>query len=48
MSSQNNNKNGKNNKPNPRLRGALTLVAWALVLTVVFNCFTAFMCIIDI
>ncbi len=42
MSSQNNNKNGKNNKPNPRLRGALTLVAWALVLTVVFNYFTAY------
>ena len=37
----NNNKNGKNNK-NSNLRGVLTLIAWALVLTVAFNYFNAY------
>ncbi len=37
----NNNKNGKNNK-NSNLRGVFTLIAWALVLTVAFNYFSAY------
>ena len=40
-SGNNNNKNGKNNK-NSNLRGVLTLIAWALVLTVAFNYFNAY------
>ena len=40
-SGNNNNKNGKNNKGG-NLRGILTLIAWALVLTVAFNYFTAY------
>jgi len=34
--------NNKGNKPNPRMRGAITLAAWALVLTVVLNYFSAY------
>ena len=41
MSGQNN-KNNKNNKPNPRLKGILTLVAWAVVLTVILNYMSAY------
>ncbi len=37
----NNNKNGKGNKGG-NLRGILTLIAWALVLTVAFNYFSAY------
>ena len=37
----NNNKNGKGNKGG-NLRGILTLIAWALVLTVAFNYFNAY------
>ncbi len=38
-----NNKNNKNNqKNNPRMKGILTLVAWAVVLTVVLNYMTAY------
>ena len=37
----NNNKNGKSNKGG-NLRGILTLIAWALVLTVAFNYFSAY------
>ena len=37
-----NNKNNKNDKPNRSLRGILTLVIWAVVLTVVFNYFSAY------
>ena len=32
-----NNKNNKNNKNSNRLRGVLTLVLWAVVLTVAMN-----------
>ncbi|MBQ0037437.1 MAG: ATP-dependent zinc metalloprotease FtsH [Clostridiales bacterium] len=43
MDSKNNNrKDNKNNKPNRNLRGILTLVAWAIVLTVVFNYISAY------
>ena len=42
MAMPDHNKNNKDNKPNPRLRGAITLAAWALVLTVVLNYFTAY------
>ena len=38
----NNDKNNKNGKGRSNLRGILTLVAWALVLTVAFNYFTAY------
>ena len=38
----NNDKNDKNGKGRSNLRGILTLVAWALVLTVAFNYFTAY------
>ena len=34
---QNNKKNNKNGKNNKNLRGVLTLIAWAVALTVVFN-----------
>ena len=37
-----NNKNNKNNKNNNRLRGILTLVAWAVVLTVAMNYISAY------
>ena len=37
--SNNNNRGGKNGKGN--FRGVLTLIAWALVLTVAFNYFNA-------
>ncbi|MBQ6116515.1 MAG: ATP-dependent metallopeptidase FtsH/Yme1/Tma family protein, partial [Oscillospiraceae bacterium] len=37
-----NNKNNNNDKPNRSLRGILTLVIWAVVLTVVFNYFSAY------
>ena len=37
----NNNKNNKNGKNNPRLKGILTLVAWAVVLTVILNYMSA-------
>ena len=40
-SGNNNNKNGKGNKGG-NLRGILTLIAWALVLTVAFNYFNAY------
>ncbi len=36
------NKNNKNDKGNKNLRGVLTLVAWAVVLTVVLNMFSAY------
>ena len=38
----NNDKNNKNGKGRSNLRGILTLVAWALVLTVAFNYFAAY------
>ena len=38
----NHDKNNKNDKGRSNLRGILTLVAWALVLTVAFNYFTAY------
>ena len=38
----NNDKNNKNDKGRNNLRGILTLVAWALVLTVAFNYFSAY------
>ena len=38
----NHDKNNKNGKGRSNLRGILTLVAWALVLTVAFNYFTAY------
>ena len=38
----NHDKNNKNGKGRGNLRGILTLVAWALVLTVAFNYFTAY------
>ena len=38
----NNDKNNKNGKGRNNLRGVLTLVAWALVLTVAFNYFSAY------
>ena len=38
----NNDKNDKNDKGRNNLRGILTLVAWALVLTVAFNYFSAY------
>ena len=38
----NHDKNNKNGKGRSSLRGILTLVAWALVLTVAFNYFTAY------
>ena len=38
--SNNNNSGGKNGKGN--FRGVLTLIAWALVLTVAFNYFNAY------
>ena len=38
----NNDQNNKNGKGRSNLRGILTLVAWALVLTVAFNYFTAY------
>ena len=38
----NNNKNNKNNKNNPHLKGILTLVAWAVVLTVILNYMSAY------
>lgn len=38
----NNNKNNKNNKNNSRLKGILTLVAWAVVLTVILNYMSAY------
>ena len=38
--SNNNNRGGKNGKGN--FRGVLTLIAWALVLTVAFNYFNAY------
>ena len=38
--SNNNNSGGKNGKGN--FRGVLTLIAWALVLTVAFNYFSAY------
>ena len=41
MANNNSNRNHKDNKPN-RLRGVVTLIAWALVLTVVLNYFTAY------
>ena len=37
-----NNKNNKNGKNNRNLRGVLTLLAWAVVLTVVFNYLSAY------
>ena len=40
--SNNNNKNGKDGKPNRNLRGILTLVTWAVVLTVIFNYINAY------
>ena len=39
---KNNNKNNKNGKNNPRLKGILTLVAWAVVLTVILNYMSAY------
>ncbi len=42
MSDNNSNRNNKNNKNNNRLRGILTLVAWAIVLTVVMNYISAY------
>ena len=38
---RNNNRGGKNGK-NSNLRGVMTLIAWALVLTVAFQYFTAY------
>ena len=38
----NNDQNNKNGKGRNNLRGVLTLVAWALVLTVAFNYFSAY------
>ena len=38
----NNDQNNKNGKGRNNLRGILTLVAWALVLTVAFNYFSAY------
>ena len=38
----NNNRNNKNNKNSNRMRGILTLVAWAVVLTVVMNYISAY------
>mgnify|MGYP000762796499 CR=1 FL=1 len=40
-SSNNSNRGGKNGK-NGGFRGVLTLIAWALVLTVAFNYFSAY------
>ena len=37
-----NNKNNKNNKNSNRLRGVLTLVLWAVVLTVAMNYISAY------
>ena len=42
MSDNNNNRNNKNNRNNNRLRGILTLVAWAVVLTVAMNYISAY------
>ena len=42
MADNNNNRNNKNNRNNNRLRGILTLVAWAVVLTVAMNYISAY------
>ena len=42
MADNNNNRNSKNNRNNNRLRGILTLVAWAVVLTVAMNYISAY------
>ena len=42
MADNNNNRNNKNNKNSNRLRGILTLVAWAVVLTVAMNYISAY------
>ena len=42
MSGHNNKNNKNNNKNNPRMKGILTLVAWAVVLTVVLNYMSAY------
>ena len=38
----NNNRNNKNNKNSNRMRGIMTLVAWAVVLTVAMNYISAY------
>ena len=38
----NNDRNNKNNKNNNRMRGIMTLVAWAVVLTVAMNYISAY------
>ena len=42
MSGHNNKNSKNNNKNNPRMKGILTLVAWAVVLTVILNYMTAY------
>ena len=42
MSGHNNKNNKNHNKNNPRMKGILTLVAWAVVLTVVLNYMSAY------